>query len=104
MSIFTVALLTKSDGPAVVKHLSKTFCYDEPVLSHLNIGAHPSFLRMCVDLIDHGLSYKAVNENGEIGGVFLAELHTRVITIRRVKIIVMCLEFHIKFNFFFFTN
>lgn len=79
MSEFAVTLLTKSDGPAVAKHLSKAFCLDEPILNHLGVGVDPSFLKMCVELIDQGISLKAINANGEIAGVFLSELKEKVI-------------------------
>lgn len=82
MSEFEITLITKTDGPAVAEHLSKAFCRDEPIHHHFSIGAEPSFLEMCTDLIDQGISLKAVNKNGEIVGVFLSEYIEKVIIVQ----------------------
>lgn len=84
MSEVKVTLITKIDGPAVAEHLSKAFCQDEPIHQHFAIGVEPSFLEMCADLIDQGISLKAVNENGEIVGVFLSEFIEKVIILQPI--------------------
>lgn len=85
MSEFKVTLLTKSDGPAVAEHLSNAFCLDEPILNYLGVGVDPNFLAMCIGLIDQGISLKAINENGDIVGVFLSEFKEKVNNIEKKR-------------------
>lgn len=79
---FKVTLVTESDRSSVAEHLSKAFLLNEPTLSYMGVGADPSLLKMFVDLIDHGISLKAVNECGEIVGVFLSEVIDKVIILQ----------------------
>lgn len=80
MGEITVAVLTKDDAPALVEQLKRNFCLHEPILNHLNVAVSPSFLQACVDFIDQGLTLKAIDENGKIAGVFVAELKQRSVS------------------------
>lgn len=79
MTAIEVAILTKDDATAAAVHLAKFFCLDEPMLKVLNIGADPGFLAMCTGMIDQGVSLKAVNEQGDIVGVFLSEIKQKTV-------------------------
>lgn len=83
MGEITIALLTTDDGPALAEHLKVNFCVHEPCLNYLGIGVDPGFLTMCVSLIDQGLSLKAIDENGKIAGIFVAELKQRGVSGKR---------------------
>lgn len=82
MGEYKVTLITESDRSSVAEHLSNTYLLDEPTLSYLGVGADPGLLKTCVDSIDQGISLKAVNENGEIVGVFLSEFIEKVISLQ----------------------
>lgn len=79
MGDISVLELTKDDGPAVAEHLQHNFCVHEPILNYLKVGIDQNFLKMCVSLIDQGLSLKAIDENGQIAGIFIAELKQRAV-------------------------
>lgn len=77
MNDIKVEIITPADTAAVVDHLSRHFCLDEPILNSLDLDPDLGFLQMCSGMIKHGISLKAVNENGEIVGLFLSEFKER---------------------------
>lgn len=77
MSEIIIESLTKDDAPHVIDHLSRFFWLDEPMLRYINVDIDKDFLKMCIELIDHGVSLKAVNVNGDMVGIFLSELVDR---------------------------
>lgn len=86
MSEIIIKSLTKDDAPQVIDHLSRFFWLDEPMLRHVNVDMDDDFLQMCIGLIDHGVSLKAVNVNGDMVGIFLSELVDR--DVRELSLIV----------------
>lgn len=88
MGDISVIELTKNDGPAIVEHLKHNFCIHEPILNYLNVGIDQNFLKMCVSLIDQGLSLKAIDENGKIAGIFIAELKQRAVSKKKKEMFI----------------
>lgn len=87
MSEIKVEIMCQDDVPAVVEHLHKFFCLDEPILRSLELAPSPHFHEMCTKLIVDDISLKAVNEQGKIVGIFLSE-------IKRRRAVIQCAHKH----------
>ncbi|KAG5676125.1 hypothetical protein PVAND_005978 [Polypedilum vanderplanki] len=63
--------ITNDDEEEVIELLKKTFFKDEPLNEYLQLGECKDLEDYCKKSIPDGCSFKAVNSNGEIVGVFL---------------------------------
>ncbi|CRK93822.1 CLUMA_CG007349, isoform A [Clunio marinus] len=70
-SKITYDLITEDDKEQVLKLLKATFFQDEPLNRCVELGECKDLEIYCTKSISDGCSYKAVNGDGEIIGVFL---------------------------------
>ncbi|EDW85661.1 uncharacterized protein Dwil_GK23036, isoform A [Drosophila willistoni] len=74
---YTIELVTPEDADAVIAMLKKFFFKDEPLNTFLDLGECKELEKFSLKPIKDNCSYKAVNKNGEIIGVFLNGLMRR---------------------------
>jgi len=68
---FNIENVTEKDGLEVVNFLKKFFFKDEPLNKAINLGECKDLEEYSLKCIPYKCSFKAVNTNGEIIGVFL---------------------------------
>jgi len=66
-----IELVTESDGEEVLQLLKKFFFKDEPLNTFLDLGECKELEKWSLSCIPENCSFKALNSNGEIIGVFL---------------------------------
>ncbi|XP_030379357.1 dopamine N-acetyltransferase isoform X2 [Scaptodrosophila lebanonensis] len=74
---YTIELVRPEDGDQVVAMLKKFFFKDEPLNTFLDLGECKELEKYSLKSITDNCSYKAVNKNGEIIGVYLNGLMRR---------------------------
>ncbi|XP_070505094.1 arylalkylamine N-acetyltransferase 1 isoform X1 [Chironomus tepperi] len=65
------SVITENDVDAVIQLLKDTFFKDEPLNYYLQLGECKDLEEYCKKSIPDACSYKAVNSNGDIVGVYL---------------------------------
>lgn len=77
MCDITIEILTDAGRKAVGQHLIDVFCVDEPMFRSNNWIANDRFIKSDSAMIDSGISLKAVNGDGQIVGIVLADIMER---------------------------
>ncbi|XP_055838049.1 arylalkylamine N-acetyltransferase 1 isoform X2 [Episyrphus balteatus] len=68
---YTIELITEKDADGVLAMLKEFFFKDEPLNTYLNLGECEELEEYSVKSIPEKCSFKAVNKQGEIIGVFM---------------------------------
>ncbi|XP_055920546.1 arylalkylamine N-acetyltransferase 1 isoform X2 [Eupeodes corollae] len=74
---YTIELITEKDNDGVLAMLKTFFFKDEPLNTYLNLGECQELEEYSLKCIPEACSFKAVNKQGEIIGVFINGLMRR---------------------------